>query len=225
MLLDFNYLEGSLPPSLMNCTNLVEVRMGANTLEGDISMLNFSRLSQLGKLDMRKNNFSGILPRSLYSCKYLKAVRLSYNNLEVQIHPEIISLKYLSFISLGWNKRLTNVTRVMKTLMGCERLVVLSLASSFLGEELPADLGTFNFHGFQNLRVLDLSSCKLSGTIPYWLSKLKNLQVLDLNHNRITGSIPSWLGTLPRLYSINMEFNQLSGEFPKELVHPTNVSI
>ncbi|PRQ34791.1 putative non-specific serine/threonine protein kinase [Rosa chinensis] len=217
ILLDFNYLEGSFPLSLMNCTNLVELRLGSNNLEGDISMLNFSRLGQLGKLDMRKNNFSGILPISLYSCKSLKAIRLSYNNLEVQIHPELLSLKCLSFLSLGWNKRLTNVKVAMKILMGCKSLVVLSLASSFLGEEMPNDVEMADLNGFQNLRVLDLSSCNLGGKVPSWLSKLKKLQVLDLSHNRITGSIPNWLGTLPRLYAMHMEFNQLSGEFPKEL--------
>ncbi|VVA16589.1 Hypothetical predicted protein [Prunus dulcis] len=57
--LDFNNLEGSLPQSLMNCTNLVELRLGSNNLEGDISMPDFSRLTQLTKLDLRMNNFIG----------------------------------------------------------------------------------------------------------------------------------------------------------------------
>ncbi|PRQ35621.1 putative leucine-rich repeat-containing, plant-type, leucine-rich repeat domain, L [Rosa chinensis] len=217
ILLDFNYLEGSLPLSLMNCTNLVELRMGNNSLGGDISMLNFSKLSQLSKLDLRKNNFFGILPRSIYSCKFLKAIRLNYNNLEVQIHPEILSLKYLSFLSLGCNKRLTDVTGSIKILMGCKRLAYLSLASSFLGEEMPNGVEMADFHGFRYLQILDLNSCNLSGIIPSWLSKLKKLQILDLEHNRITGSIPSWLGTLPRLNSLMMQFNLLSGEIPKEL--------
>ncbi|PRQ35635.1 putative non-specific serine/threonine protein kinase [Rosa chinensis] len=217
ILLDFNYLEGSLPLSLMNCTNLVELRLGTNNLGGDLSMLNFSKLSQLSKLGLRKNNFFGILPRSIYSCKFLKAIHVNYNNLEVQIQPEILSLKSLSYLSLGSNKGLTNLTGAMKILMGCKRLVLVSLGSSFLGEEMPNGVEMADFNGFQNLRHLDLSSCNLSGIIPSWLSKLKMLQVLGLSHNRITGSIPSWLGTLPRLQTLFMDFNQLSGEFPKEL--------
>ncbi|KAL6203930.1 hypothetical protein ACLB2K_021200 [Fragaria x ananassa] len=217
ILLDFNYLEGSLPLSLMNCTKLVELRMGANDLGGNISMFNFSKLSRLSKLDLRMNNFFGVLPRSLYSCKFLKAIRVSYNNLEVQIQPEIASLKSLSFLSLGVNKRLTNVKEAMKILMGCKSLVVLSLASSFVGEEFPTDLGKADFDGFQNLRILDLSSCNLTGQLPLWLSKLRKLESLSLSHNRITGSIPSWIGSLPRLYSIIMDFNLLSGKIPKEL--------
>ncbi|KAL6203949.1 hypothetical protein ACLB2K_021219 [Fragaria x ananassa] len=176
--LDFNYLEGSLPLSLMNCTKLVELRMGSNNLGGNFSMFDFSKLSTLSKLDLRMNNFFGVLPRSLYSCKFLKAIRVSYNNLELQIQPEIASLKSLSFLSLGVNKRLTNVKEAMKILMGCKSLVVLSLASSFVGEEFPTDLGKADFDGFQNLRMLDLSSCNLTGQLPLWLSKLRKLRVL-----------------------------------------------
>ncbi|PRQ35659.1 putative non-specific serine/threonine protein kinase [Rosa chinensis] len=149
ILLDFNYLEVSLPLSLMNCTNLVELRMGNNNLGGDISMLNFSKLSQLSKLGLRKNNLSGILPRSIYSCKFLKAIQVNYNNVEVQIQPEILSFKSLSFLALGGNKGLTNVTGAMKILMGCKRLVFLSLASSFLGEEMPNGVEMADFNGFQ----------------------------------------------------------------------------
>ncbi|CAL2262692.1 unnamed protein product [Prunus armeniaca] len=216
MLLYANKLEGLLPSSLMNCTKLIELSLRFNNFEGDISAINFSRFSQLSKLDLMNNNFTGMLPTSLYSCKSLKAIRLSINHLKGQIQPEILSLKYLSFLSLGFNS-LTNVTGAMKILMRCESLVFLSLTSSFVGEDMPSDEGIVEFDGFQKLRLLDLSHCEFSGQIPVWLSKLKKLEFLNLFHNRITGSIPSWLGTLPRLLYLDLSFNQISGEFPKEL--------
>ncbi|KAL6203952.1 hypothetical protein ACLB2K_021222 [Fragaria x ananassa] len=187
LVLDFNSLEGTLPPSLTNCMNLVELRLANNFFEGEISRINFSNFIQLSKLDLRKNNFTGTFPISLYSCKSLKAIRLSYNYLEGEIQPEILSLKSLSFLSLG--------------------------------EELPADLGIVqDFDGFQNLRLLDLSYCELTGQIPlWWLSKLKKLQMLNLYSNRLSGSIPTWLGTLPMLFYIGLDNNLISGEFPKEL--------
>ncbi|PRQ23758.1 putative leucine-rich repeat domain, L domain-containing protein [Rosa chinensis] len=73
------------------------------------------------------------------------------------------------------------------------------------------------FNGFQNLQVLSVSYCELTGELPLWLSKLKKLRVLNLSLNRITGSIPSWLGTLPRLTFLDLQSNLFSGEFPKEL--------
>ncbi|XP_008226570.2 PREDICTED: receptor-like protein 2 [Prunus mume] len=211
-----NNLEGDLPPSLMNCTNLVELRLGNNNLEGDISMLDFSRLSQLTKLDLRINNFTGTVPVSLYSCRSLKAIGLTRNHLEGQIQAEILSLKSLSFLTLGYN-RLSNLTRAMKILMGCNSLQSLSLAGSYEGEGMPSDDDMVDFDGFQNLRVLNLADSDLNGQIPVWLSKLKYLEMLNLDGNKITGSIPSWLGTLPRLFYISLRDNQISGEFPKQL--------
>ncbi|XP_062016670.1 receptor-like protein 3 isoform X2 [Rosa rugosa] len=216
LLLHSNNLEGSLPPSLLNCTNLMELNLGFNLLKGDISTFNFSRLGQLRKLDFMSNRFTGILPISLYSCKSLRAIRLSVNNLEGQIQPEIVSLKYLSFLSLSGN-RLTNITGAMNVLKGCRNLKVLILSNTFIGEEMPDGDHMADFDGFQNLRILALHGCGLAGQIPIWISKLKKLEILDMGLNRITGSIPTWLGTLPMLFSINLRSNLISGEIPKEL--------
>ncbi|XP_050140068.1 receptor-like protein 3 [Malus sylvestris] len=215
MLFHFNNLEGPLPPSLMNCTNLIELNLGFNHLDGNISELNFSKLDQLIKLDLGSNHFSGVMPKSLYSCKFLKAVRLSGNNLEGQIQPEIVSLKYLSFLSLGSN-RLTNVTGALHILMRFESLRVVMLPLNFIGEELP-DGDAMIGSGFQNLRLFGISNCQLKGHIPVWMSKLKKLEALDLSTNRLTGSIPRWLGSLPNLFFISLNNNSLSGGLPKEL--------
>ncbi|XP_062000716.1 receptor-like protein 2 [Rosa rugosa] len=216
LLLHSNNLEGFLPPSLVNCTNLMELNLGFNLLKGNISAFNFSRLGQLRKLDFMSNHFTGILPISLYSCKSLRAIRLSLNNLEGQIQPEIVSLKHLSFLSLSGN-RLTNVTGAMNILKGCRHLTVLILSTTFIGEEMPDCAHMADFDGFQNLRILALRGCELTGQIPIWFSKLKKLEILDVSLNRITGSIPTWLGTFPMLFSINLGSNLISGEIPKEL--------
>ncbi|PQM37302.1 tyrosine-sulfated glycopeptide receptor 1 [Prunus yedoensis var. nudiflora] len=213
---DFNNLEGALPPSLMNCTNLVELHLGSNNLEGDISMFDFSKLSQLTKLDLRNNNFTGTVPISLYSCRSLKAIGLSRNHLEGQIQAEILSLKSLSFLSIGYNQ-FTNLTRAIKILMSCKSLHALILSCAFQGEGMPFDDDMVDFDGFQNLRFLSLAGSNLTGQIPVWLSKLKNIEILILGDNQITGPIPSWLGTLPRLFYIDLSDNQISGEFPKQL--------
>ncbi|XP_068312054.1 receptor-like protein 3 [Pyrus communis] len=213
--LGFNHFKGYLPPSLMNCTNLVEIHMAANNLEGDISMVNFSKLSQLSKLDLVRNDFTGTFPTSLYSCQSLKAIRLTANNnTEGQIQPEILSLKSLTFLSLGG---LTNITGAMKILMHCKSLQVLIIAYSFKGEEMPIDEGMVDFGGFQNLQSLTFYYCELTGQMPLWLSKLKNLGILVFEGCRLTGPIPRSLATLPKLFFLFLVDNQISGEFPKEL--------
>ncbi|PRQ25893.1 putative non-specific serine/threonine protein kinase [Rosa chinensis] len=184
----------------MKCTNLIELNLLGNQFQGDISTLNFSKLSQLTRLDLLSNNLNGSMPISLYSCKSLKAIRLGGNYIEGQIQPEILSLKSLSFLSLSYN-RLSNITNAMNILRHSKSLIFLSFAFSYVAdEESPADFGIADFDGFQSLRVLDLSGCNLTGEMPAWLSKLKNLAVLHLYSNKITGPVPSQLGTLPRLF-------------------------
>ncbi|VVA23260.1 PREDICTED: receptor [Prunus dulcis] len=238
MLLYANKLEGLLPSSLMNCTKLIELSLRFNNFEGDISAINFSSFSQLSKLDLMNNNFTGMLPTSLYSCKSLKAIRLSINHLKGQIQPEILSLKYLSFLSLGFNS-LTNVTGAMKILMRCESLLFLSLTSSFVGEDMPSDEGIVECDGFQKLRLLDLSHCEFSGQIPGQLvgnsskalvfrlviqpnfsipdqiSNLKNLEILDVSVNHLSRKLPASLASLNFLKSFNVSYNNLEGPIPR----------
>ncbi|KAB2607440.1 receptor-like protein 2 [Pyrus ussuriensis x Pyrus communis] len=203
MRLHYNNLQGHLHPSLMNCTNLVEINLGFNFFSGNISVLDFSNLTQLSKLDCISNNLTGTLPISLYSCKSLKALRLATNDFEGQIQPEILQLKNLTFLSLSRN-RLTSVTGAMKILTG------------FKSEEMPDGDITVD-SGLQNLCVFSLYSCHMTGHIPAWISKLGKQEVLDLSFNRLTGTIPGWLGTLPHLFFLLLNDNLISGEFPMEL--------
>ncbi|KAB2604080.1 tyrosine-sulfated glycopeptide receptor 1-like [Pyrus ussuriensis x Pyrus communis] len=174
MLLHYNNLEGPLPLSLLNCTNLIELNLGFNRFSGNICALDFSRLTQLSKLDFVYNTFT--------------ALRLATNDLEGQIQPEILSLKSLSFLSLSEN-RFTNVTGAMKILMHFTSLRELLLSKTFQGEEMP-DGNIIVDSGLHNLSAFSLYSCHLTGQVPAWISKLTKLEVLDLSFNRLTGSIP-----------------------------------
>ncbi|XP_048426060.1 receptor-like protein 2 isoform X2 [Pyrus x bretschneideri] len=198
MRLHYNSLQGHLPPSLMNCTNLVEINLGFNFFSGNISVLDFSRLTQLSKLDCISNNLTGTLPISLYSCKSLKALRLATNDFEGQIQPEILQLKNLTFLSLSRN-RLTNVTGAMKILTGFKSLKVLLLSKNFKGH-IPAWISKLG-----KVEVLDLSFNRLTGTIPGWLGTLPHLFYLLLNDNLISGEFPKELCRLQALVSQKAE--------------------
>ncbi|XP_057954099.1 receptor-like protein 2 [Malania oleifera] len=213
-------MDCTMPASLMDCTHLRELNLGFNILQGDVSILNFSKLLRLSMLDLGDNYFTGKIPKSLYSCQSLTAVRLAYNtHMEGEIIPDILSLQSLSTLSLSTN-RLTNISGAIKILMGCKNLNVLILAKNFVDEVMP-DGHDHNrlvaSGGFQNLRLLSQSDCGLTGQVPSWLSELMKLKVLDLSGNQLTGSIPNWLGTLPTLFYINLADNLLEGEFSQEL--------
>ncbi|KAM6585491.1 hypothetical protein CsatB_012493 [Cannabis sativa] len=216
LLLHINHFTGFIPLSLMNCTNLSTLNLRVNSLIGNLSDFDFSKLQRLTILDLGNNNFTGELPRTLYSCKTLTAVRLAGNQLRGEISPEILELKSLSFLSIS-NNSLTNITVALKILKDIKTLTTLVLSKNFMSELMPQDDDLLEPDGFQNLQVLAFGGCLLSGQVPNWLSRLKKLQVLDLSVNVLAGPIPGWFGKLPNLFYLDLSTNLITGEFPKEL--------
>ena len=216
LILHINSLIGSLPLSLVKCTNLTTLILWFNFVEGNISTFKFSALHQLTVVDLGINKFFVNLPTSLFSCKSLKAVLLSKNRLMGHIQQEVVHLKFISFLSLVDN-RLTNITNAIKILMRCKPLTTVLVGGNFLHEAIPSDHNVFGSNGFENVQVLSLPGCQLTGQLPTWISKLKKLEYLTLSENRITGSIPSWLSTLPRLFALDLADNLILGEFLNEL--------
>ncbi|PRQ55533.1 putative non-specific serine/threonine protein kinase [Rosa chinensis] len=212
----------------MNCTSLIEINLGFNRLEGDISMLNFSKLGQLSKLDLSENHFTGPFPMGLYCCKSLKAIRLSDNDIEGQIQPQILSLKSLLFLLLT-GIRLTNITRAMDILQHSKSLYschwecnwqpiqtlhylppTIELRGNNLSGIIPIEIGQL-----QLLQYLHLGSNNFSGNIPEQISHLQNLQFLDVSMNHLSREIPGSLASLRFLSYFNVSSNNLEGPIPK----------
>ncbi|KAJ1408338.1 Ribonuclease H domain [Sesbania bispinosa] len=229
--LPLNKLTGTIGDGIVSLTNLTVLELYSNHFTGpipqDIGKLsklerlllhvnNLTGLQRLATLDLGNNKFTGVLPPTLYTCKSLAAVRLASNQLEGQISPEILGLKSLSFLSIGTNN-MRNITGALRVLTGLKKLSTLMLSKNFLNEMIPNDTNILDPDGFQNLQVLGMGGCNLTGQIPGWLANLKKLEVLDLSFNQISGSIPPWLSTLPQLFYMDLSVNLLTGVFPKEL--------
>lgn len=212
--LNNNDMSGELPSTLSNCTNLITIDLKVNNFGGELQKVDFFSLPNLKTLDLLYNSFSGTVPESIYSCSKLNALRLSNNNLHGQLSPAIANLKHLVFLSLVSNS-FTNITNTLQILKNCRNLTSLLIGSNFKGEDMPEDE---TIDGFQNLQVLSMSNCSLSGKIPLWLSKLKNLQVLLLHTNQLSGTIPAWIKSLESLFHLDISSNKLTGEIPTALM-------
>ncbi|KAB1207393.1 Tyrosine-sulfated glycopeptide receptor 1 [Morella rubra] len=153
----------ALPPSLMNFTNLIELKLAVNFFEGEISTLNFSGLSQLPTLDLAANDFTCNFSACLYSCKFLKSNPTFNNRLEGEIQTDVVQLKFLTLLSLTESK-LTNITKAINILMHCKALNILILKGNFVQDPVPTDASIVSSTSFTNLRLI--ASNKLHEPIP-----------------------------------------------------------
>lgn len=221
--LHINKLEGSLPQSLMNCTRLRTLILRVNNFTGDLSLLDFSNLTQLVTIDLGNNNFIGRIPTSLFACKSLNAIRLATNKFTGEIPPDIVALQSLSFLSIS-NNSFTNILGAIKVLKACRNLSTLIMAKNFYNESFPGNDSLIANDEFQNIRILGFGGCNFTGQVPSWLAKLGKLEVLDLSENNFTGPVPSWLRNMPRLFWLDMSQNFLSGNFPIQLTELQTLS-
>ncbi|KAF2615040.1 hypothetical protein F2Q70_00010538 [Brassica cretica] len=79
------------------------------------------------------------------------------------------------------------------------------------GFSLPGSLPDWFGVSLKSLRVLDLSSCSVTGIIPVTLGNLATLRSLNLSCNGLTGSVPSSFGGLLSISEIDLSANYLTG--------------
>ncbi|GLU19494.1 hypothetical protein SLE2022_357430 [Rubroshorea leprosula] len=88
--------------------------------------------------------------------------------------------------------------------------------ASVMWKGMECDYGDGNLKG---LRIINLSSNKLTGEIPVKISSLCGLHQLNLSRNHLTGRIPSDIGQIRQLESLDLSQNQLSGQLPWSMPH------
>lgn len=92
----------------------------------------------------------------------------------------------------------------------CTSLTGLDLSSNKLSGSIPSDISD----KLQFVTSLDLSSNSFSGEIPSSLANCTYLNVLKLDHNQLTGMIPLQLVLLNRIKKFSVSNNLLSGPVP-----------
>ncbi|KAL5554036.1 hypothetical protein UlMin_041437 [Ulmus minor] len=206
-----NNFTHSIPHSLSNSPTLTLLNLRNNSLEGLIE-INCSAMVNLTSIDLATNRFTGAIPENLPSCKHLKTINLARNKFTGLVPDSFKDFHSLSYFSLS-NCSISNISVALNILQKCRNLSTLVLTLNFHGEELPADP---TLH-FQNLKVLIIANCRLTGSIPQWLSRSSNLQLLDLSWNSLRGSIPDWFGNFESLFYLDLSNNSFTGEIPKSI--------
>lgn len=191
LVLNDNKLQGSIPPSIGKCQNLVGIDLSQNNLSGIIPSQAFTfsslsmyfdlsenqlsgslseelgRLNNLAILDVHGNELSGIIPSSLGRCTSLVELHMQNNLFEGNISSFLSSLNGLQYIDLSSN----NFSGPVPTFLEKFQLQYLNLSFNSIEGEVPSE-GVFLNTSMTLLKgndklcggmpIMDLPSCLTS---------------------------------------------------------------
>ncbi|XP_022634774.1 receptor-like protein 12 [Vigna radiata var. radiata] len=219
-------------------SNLVELHLSNNHLEGSISSHFDMLMHSLRHLDLSYNN----LEWASNITSNLVELDLSQNHLEGSTSSDFgLRMNSLRHLDLSGNNF---KARDLKSFINICTLHSLYLSSNNLTEDLPSILGNLSSRGsvrhslqeldlswnhitgtlsdislFSSLKSLFLNENQLSGRIHEGVKLPSTLEDFSINSNSLEGGIPKSFGNACALLSLDMSNNNLSGELPTIISH------
>ncbi|MBA0814994.1 hypothetical protein Gohar_020774, partial [Gossypium harknessii] len=225
-----NLLEGNIPSWLMhnatlqlwvrgnNLSELLYLSASDNGFNGGIPP-SFGRLKRLQSLDLFGNKLHGEIQHLLTSnTSRLQYLYLHDNNLRGDALPRNLSFSKLEVIHLG---------NIPHWLCQMRHLEVLDLSRNNLSGHIPDCFDNITSwsdfcHGhYLYFSFLDLSSNRLTGSIPVQITQLIALRALNLSHNKLFGELSPELTKLTGLEVLDVSHNKLFGELCPEFTNLT----
>ncbi|KAI8006972.1 Receptor-like protein EIX2 [Camellia lanceoleosa] len=209
-----NSFSGRLPKSLNKCVELRIIDLEKNRFTGKIQAWIGMYLTRLIVLSLRSNKFYGSIPRDICYLNYIQVLDLSQNHLSGKL-PQCFS----NFSALVQSDSAEETTAFPYTTYGHGMFFLNSYyyESNALVQwkgqerEYPKRLGL--------LKMIDLSSNKLTGELPQQVASLAGLVSLNLSRNNLAGRIIQEIGQMKMLEALDLSANRLSGEIPTSLAY------
>jgi Leucine-rich repeat (LRR) protein len=200
-----NNLQGSIPQSLKNLTQLQTLVLGNNNISGGISSAIIS-LELLTYLDLSGNHLSGNIPASIWQQANIKHLNLSDNQLSGELQINCTDSGSLQILNISKNNFSGNIPDCIGQM---STLSTLYLSDNLFSGTIPSNLSQL-----KNLNNLYLDHNQLEGNIPSEIGELRSLKYLRLNYNQLSGEIPDQLSYLDQLTLLDLSHNRLSGSIP-----------
>jgi hypothetical protein len=216
---------------LADCTNLTQLDMSTNNVQGTVPAHFFDVTSfpRMQLLDLHNNGVSGALPDVPAAHEFFLYIALHDNSITGNIpttwtynFPRLFHLDVSNNALSGpMSSDIGNITSLRYLFLAQNQFDEGPIPSSFANltklEEisLKKTLRNGQFPAFatawKELILLDLDNNALTGPLPEGLGNLSNLEFLLINRNQLSGEIPASLGDLINLRAAFMEQNNLTG--------------
>lgn len=196
-----NHFHGTIPDTMWNATNLVDLQLWANRLTGTLSD-HVRRLQNLEDMELATNQLHGTLPDGLFHLSRLQTLILGNNAFSGTVSVHIARLQLLGKLGL-FNTSLAGPFP-WHAVANISALANLSLAGSqFSGsiDVVPP-----------NTVTLDIGNCSFSGALP---ELPVSTQLFVASNNNFGGQLPAWRG-LVNLTTLLVGGNILEGYIPQE---------
>ncbi|MED6120080.1 hypothetical protein PIB30_017526 [Stylosanthes scabra] len=222
--LEDNNLIGQIPHSIGSLSNLFSLTLYHNMLSGEVP-LSLKNCTKLRLLNLGENKFFGAI--SSWVGQSVIGLQLRSNQFSGNISPTICQLHSLEILDLS-NNRLSgpipsccrNITSMISKNESFESFYVtfpMTMVTFYIDLTLLLLIKGIKLNYTHSIRVVDLSSNNLSGSVPSELFMLTGLQSLNLSRNQLMGKIPQDIGNLTLLESLDLSSNLFSGQIPQSM--------
>jgi len=206
LLPSFN-LTGALPPEFSALSSLRELDMNNNALTGTITDEQVASWQNVYWLDLSQNQLQGSVPAELWRLQVLRFVYLYDNLLTGTLDTSTTSSAFIQDAWLHHNMFRGSLPVWVTALQSLEQWI--SYDNLMTGDLPEFDLTAVS----SNLTYFDVSSNKLSGTLPSSLFAVPALRFLYLDRNELRGSLPA--GDQPAaLTQVWLHSNRFTGKVP-----------
>ncbi|KAG6515152.1 hypothetical protein ZIOFF_025537 [Zingiber officinale] len=227
-----NNFTGSISTGLGQLTQLQDLNVSSNSLQGNMTNAHFSQLTNLISLDISYNSLNLILLDDWLPPFHAYNIHMSYCHLGTRFPSWIQTQTNLIFLSLSGVGLYGNIPSWFSDFIFNNSLVYLDISSNNLNGQLPSNLSIYmdlsnnsfegtiplNYRNMETVQILLLSNNHIIGCLPAFFCNFTMLRVLYLSNNYLSGEVPNCNGSYPiSLHSLHMNNDNLSGPFPSVL--------
>ncbi|XP_074282138.1 receptor-like protein EIX1 [Silene latifolia] len=207
--LSYNMMNGSLPSSLGQLTNLNYLDLRDNLMNCSLPS-SLGKLTNLNHLQLSNNEFKGRIPASFVNLSALTYLDLSNNTLSGLIPDFIGHLTRIEHLDISSNSLHGTVFGIGNL----SKLSYLDLSLNHLNLNLDSSL---NWQPPFQLQFFNVRSCVINTVFPQLLRNQTQIEQLDLSDTGISGELPGWLWNSSSLQGLHLSGNRLTGSLPQHI--------